>query len=192
MAESIEVPPMSGRAFEVPRGTVLRITDVDGGQPGDLVAYNLDNLSESFDQACTRVENRAIRLTTGGRLWTSGHPRRPLMTIVEDTAGSHDLLYAACSRYALEERFDVSRDGCEENLAEALRKWEVQNVPNPLNLFFGVDVGSDGSLAISTPTSSAGDYIELRVEVDSLVAVSSCSVPKANGPNSGYTITLIR
>ena len=186
------IPPMSARALTVEPGHTLRIVDVDGRQPGDLVAFRSDDLLVAFSQARTRVENRRLRATTGDALWTNTQPPQPMLTIVADTCGAHDLLYTPCCQYALEKRFGVSRDGCLENLVKALEPWSVpiEQVPDPLNLFFEVATDPSGNMEILEPPSKPGDYIELRAEVPCIVAISTCAVPSLGRENSAYEVSV--
>lgn len=186
------VAPRSAHAFTLRQGQTVRIVDVAGGQPGDFVAFNQHDLAERFSQSRTRVENRSCRVTTGGRLWTNAIHPRIMFTIMADTAGTHDLLYTPCCRYALEKRFGISGDGCLENLARSLASWGLKplDVPDPLNLFFDVGVAPDGALAIGKHRSQPGDLIELRAEMDCLVAVSTCSVPMEGRNNSAYRLEI--
>lgn len=188
----IPIPPRAARAFTVRAGQTVRIVDVAGGQPGDFVAFKMADLSVRFSQARTRVENRKIRVTAGDALWTNQAVPRIMFTIVSDTCGSHDLLYTPCCRYALEKRFDVCRDGCLENLIRALEPWDVspRQLPDPLNLFFSVSVDQNGHMDIRDTTSSPGDFIELKAEVDCLAAVSTCAVPLPGRQNSAYEIRI--
>ena len=188
----IEIPPMSAVAFTMAAGEVLRIEDSMGGQPGDLVAFSLPDLGETFSPARTRVEERAVRVAAGSRLWTNALPPRVMFTLLEETAGRHDLLYLPCCRYALETRFNVSRDGCHERLVRALAPWNIPSIrlPEPLNLFFTVGVEPSGQIGIGDHTSQPDDAIILRAEIDCLVAVATCSVPKQNGANTGYHLTI--
>jgi len=190
----IEIPPRSARAFAAHRGERVRVCDLEGGQPGDLVAFCLNDLGEHFSQARTRVENRSCRLTTGGRLWSNAIPPRVMLSVTEDTSGHHDLLYTPCCRWALEKRFGVSRDGCLEHLVEALSPWGIAaaEVPDPLNLFFHVGVDADGTISILPHRSRPGAVIELKAEVDCLLAISTCAVPRADGPNTGYGVEVVR
>jgi len=193
LVQHLLIDSMSAAAITIRKGQILRITDSEGGQPGDLIAFHLHNFAEKFGQARTRVENRACSLTTGGQLWTTAIPPRVMFTITADTAGRHDLLYTPCCRYALERRFNVSRDGCHERLAQTVAPWGLTatDIPDPFNLFFTVLVTPDGMLAIGENTSPPGAFIELRAELDVLAAVSTCSAPRANGrPNTGYQMDL--
>lgn len=186
----LSIPPMSARAFTVLKGQTLRIVDVSGGQPGDFVAFHQEDLSERFSQARTRVENRTCRIAAGHNLWTGALTPRVMFTVTEDGAGDHDLLYTPCCRYALETRFGVSREGCQEHLARALAPWNLSplEVPDPLNLFFTVHVGADGAMAIGRHRSPPGAAIVLRAEMNCLVAVSACSVPLEGRANSDFLV----
>ena len=65
-------------------------------------------------------------------------------------------------------------------------------VPN-LNFFCHVPVYEGGRIAERTfveAPSRAGDYIELRAEMDAIVAISNC--PQVNNPASGGKPTPIR
>jgi len=183
---------MSAVAFTVAAGGRLRIEDCAGGQPGDLIAFNLHDLEETFGQARTRVEERNCRVTAGSRLWTSALPPRVMFTVLEETAGIHDLLYLPCCRYALETRFGVSRDGCHEQLARALAPWNIPStrLPAPLNLFFTVLIEPSGRIGIGEQTSRPGDSITIRAEMDCLVAVAACSAPRVKGENTGYRVEI--
>lgn len=191
--QEIVVPPMSAKAFHVRAGQLVRIVDTQGQQPGDLVAFSAEDLSVRFSQSRTRVENRKIALTQGDALWTDTQPPQVMLRIIDDTFGCHDLLYTPCCRYALEKRFNVSRDGCLENLAHALQPLGLTegDIPDPLNLFFRVSVDSGGDMTLHPPTSEPASAIDLRAEMDCLVAVSTCSVPIPNADNSEYHITIL-
>ena len=189
-ARSFEIPPRSARAFEVAAGETVRITDTEGGQPGDLIAFRRDELNVRFSQTRTRVENGKVRVGESDSLWTSTQPPEAMLTIVRDTGGPHDLLYTPCCRYALEKRFGVSEDGCLENLAQALAPWGIvqADIPDPLNLFFRVSVDSDGRMQIAPSDSPPGAFIELRAEMPCLLAVSTCPVPVAGRRPTGYAV----
>lgn len=192
--KEIIVPPMSAMAFTVGAGQTVRVVDVEGRQPGDLVAFKADNCAVKLSQARTRVENRKVAVTQGDALWTNTFPPEIMFTITRDTHGSHDLLYPPCCRYALEKRFGVSRDGCLENLTKALQEWSVKphEVPDPLNLFFRVSVDDAGGMVVGEPISKPGSSIDLRAEMDCIVAVATCSVPFPAKQNSGYHVTVFK
>ena len=183
---------MSAAAFPITAGQKVQIIDTEGGQPGDFVAFNEQDLSEHFSQGRTRVENRRYRITTGHKLWTNRIPPRVMFEIIEDTAGNHDLLYTPCCRSILLARFKVSRDGCQELLAEALSQWNIPicGIPEPLNLFFSVNTDTDGNISIGRHQSQPGDFIRLKSEMDCVIAISTCPVPQKDRTNSGFTVVI--
>jgi uncharacterized protein YcgI (DUF1989 family) len=193
VSQSAIVPPMSAKAFSVSTGQIVRVIDIDGRQPGDFVTFKADDFAVSMSQARSRVENQRVAVTQGHSLWTNTFPPEIIFTIVRDTHGAHDLLYTPCCRYALETRFGVSRDGCLEQLVQALEPWGVKphEVPDPLNLFFDVAVDGAGGMEIRRPASVPGSSIELKAAMDCVVAISTCSVSSADRENSAYQIEIL-
>jgi len=189
----LDIPPMSAQAFPVKAGQMLRITDVDGRQPGDFVAFSTSDLSVKFSQARTRVENGAVAITQGAALWTNTFPPKVMFTIAADMHGGHDLLYPPCCRFAFEKRFGLSRDGCLEHLARALEPWNVlpHQIPDPLNLFFNVAVDGYGRMSVLEPSSLPGSTIVLKAEMDAVVAISTCSVSNPAKANSEYQVQIL-
>src|SRR5215813_1959364 len=72
---------------------------------------------------------------------------------------------------------------CLDNLASALAEHGVtaDRLPTAFNFFMNARVREDGALVISAPTSREGQSIELRAEMDLVVAISACSSPGCNG-----------
>ena len=52
----VVVPARSGRAFLVKKGQHIRVIEVEGGQIGDFVVFNANNLRERFNQARTKAD----------------------------------------------------------------------------------------------------------------------------------------
>jgi uncharacterized protein YcgI (DUF1989 family) len=189
---TVIIPPKSAKALTIRQGEILRITDVKGRQPGDLIAFNLHDLTESFSQSCTRVENQTCFPTTSHDLWTGGGTRKVMFRIRGDTAGNHALLYAPCSCYVLGKRFNTSGIGCREHLMQALAPWSLphRDLPDPLNLFLNVTMNADGAIALAPHSSDPGEHLELEAMMDCLVAISTCSVPQAGRENSEYYVEI--
>ncbi len=190
IVQEVTIPRNSGRAFELMKGQVIRVI---GTTIADFVAFNRDDLTDRFDQARTKVYNRKIFISTGDVLMTKSN--RPLLTIIKDTyeKGTHDLQHGMCSR----SRFELAaregrlaeyyfRDipseelpdhGCWENLIEALKPWNIPpyDIPSPLNLFQTVNIDPRTGLMLnSTTRPKPGTYVDLRAEMNCLVAISSC------------------
>jgi uncharacterized protein YcgI (DUF1989 family) len=175
-AARVEVPGGEGRAILVPAGRVVRVTDVMGGQVGDLFAFNQGDPGEYASAEHTRPAIRRLFPRPGDPVLSNR--RRPILTMVEDTSpGRHDMLYAACdpARYAALGAPPGHRS-CAANLLQTLRAHEVVPVavPQPLNVFMDVRAEPDGTLVSHPASSRAGDFVAFRAELDCLVVLSAC------------------
>jgi uncharacterized protein len=183
------VPGGEGRAVGVRAGQVVRVTDVEGGQVGDLFAFAATDPAEYASAPHTRVAIRRLFPRPGDPVLTN--LRRPILSVLADTSpGWHDMLYAACdpARYALLGA-DSAHRSCAANLQEALREHGLDSpvVPQPLNVFMDVRVQDDGTLASHPASTRAGDYIEFRAAMDCLVVLSSCPMDIVNISVGGIT-----
>jgi uncharacterized protein len=183
------LPARTGWAGIVERGQRLRIVEVDGGQIGDFVVFNADNLRERFDQGRTKANQGRIFITTGHVLYSKSN--NVMMTITDDTYGIHDLQYGMCSQWVFESgkyrgflnEFEAGGGqgrpsfGCWEVLSQALKPWNIapEDIPSPFNVFqtMRIDLAT-GALGIEPGRSEPGDYIELRAEMRCLCALSAC------------------
>lgn len=170
------IPPASAHALRLARGDVLRVTDVDGSQVADLVAFNADDPDEHFSQGFTRANNDKAGVLVGDRLYSNVNT--VMLTVVADTVGVHDMLFPPCSTFLYRHVFGVEgKTGCREHLTIALEPYEIgfARVTDPFNVFMNTAIDEVGGMAIYPPRSSAGDYLELRAEMDLIVAVSACA-----------------
>lgn len=169
------LPPRGYIAHEVLRGQILRIVDLEGRQVGDLVAFNRANLAEKFWLSNTIRLNGTVYVTKGNVLYSE--LSQPMFTIVADTCGRHDLLAGSCNAEIDKVRYGVDAHyGCVENFLSALAPYGIErkDVPMSLNLFMNCPVDASGAWTIATPVSKAGDYVDLRAEMDCVIALSNC------------------
>lgn len=176
------VPAAGGAGLHLKRGEQLRVIDPEGGQSGDLVAFSQDG-RQRLSNGRTFDYGGKIYVSTGDVLWSDRS--NPMLTIVADQAGRHDLLYAACSveMYRIQYGVIGYHANCTDNLSVALRELGIEPapLPTPLNLFMNVEVAADGRLLVAPPRSRAGDAIVLRAEMDLVIAISSCPASTCNG-----------
>lgn len=181
-----EVIPARGKvALEVKKGQVLRVIDIQGKQVGDFLCFNLNRLEEKLSPPNTILLNKTIYLTKGHSLYSDESGK--MMTIIEDTAGRHDILAGACSRFTNLVRYGIpDTPNCRDNFAAALAPYGIKwkDVPYNLNIFMNVPVEADGHTEIKEPTDKAGDFIDLRADMDCLAALSCC--PQENNPCNAY------
>lgn len=175
--------PRSGTAFRLSAGDTLWVIDPEGVQVADLLAYNANDVREVISNGRTFDYAETIKLTTGHVLYSNRS--RPMLTIVEDTVGTHDFLLTPCSKATFEHFYPgqpVHR-GCFGNLAEALAPYGISedDIPVAFNCFMNVPVGADGAITVQPPLSKAGDFLRLRAEMDLIIGLTACSAYASNG-----------
>lgn len=174
--EIIDIPAAEGRAATLREGDILRVVDVEGSQVADLVVYDARGERASFSQSFTRLLLDRVDVRVGDSLLTG--TGEPLLTVVADTVGVHDILFGPCNRMMYERVFGVfGKTGCREHLTEALSPYGIgfERVTDPFNLFMHTHIGEDQKMTILLPTSRAGDYVDLRADREVIVAVSACA-----------------
>jgi uncharacterized protein YcgI (DUF1989 family) len=180
----------TGWAAEVAAGSLVRIVDVEGKQVGDLVLLRADDPTDRLSVGNTRKMANSIFVSTGAALWSTMY--RELARIEADTVGRHDLIASACTPYDYPLRFGargVGHRACLANLRDALAPWGVEEpgIPDPMNVFMNEVVNPDGSTEVLEPLSKPGDYLDLRILMDSILALSAC--PQDLTPCNGWRIT---
>ncbi len=188
----VEIPARHGAALEVAKGQVLRVIDVEGQQVGDFVCFNRADLGERYSPQNTVLFNRTIYPRIGAALVSDRG--RPLMRLVADTVGVHDLICGSCSEEYYRNRLDhaAPHRSCRSNLAEALRPWGIAlaDVPFSFNVFMQWPVQPDGSVRPMAAPSQAGDYVDFLAETDVVAANSAC--PSDITPTNAHRPTPMR
>ena len=156
-------------------GEILRLIDLEGQQAIDFLCYNEHDSADRYNAANTIKLNGNIYLGKDAGLWSVKANR--LMTVVEDTCGSHDTIYGCCSVAVDDVRFGENNGkGCQGNFELELSKHGLneKDVAANINFFMYVPVESSGALGISPGLSKAGDYVSLLAEQDVLAVLSNC------------------
>jgi uncharacterized protein len=176
------IPAGHGAGLRLRRGDRLRIIDPEGGQSGDLVAFSPDG-SQRLCTGRTIDYGGTIYVSTGDVLWSDRS--EPMLTIVSDDVGRHDLLYAPCSLEMYKKQYGVTdyHANCHDNLCAALRELGIRPEPlvSTLNFFMDAAVGPDGRMTFAPPRSRAGESMILRAEMDLAIALSACPASTCNG-----------
>lgn len=193
----IRIPAREGRGVRVEAGTRFRVIDPEGGQVGDLFAFNTDDVSEYASAEHTRAALSRLFPRVGQAFVTNR--RRPILHFVaDDSPGVHDLLCAACdpTRYA---GLGVAgwHASCQENLQTAMAEHghDAVEVPQPINLFMNIPVRPDGTLGWEPALTKAGDSVTFEALMDVVVVVSACPqdiVPINRGEPGPLEIELLQ
>ena len=170
----------------IPRGCVLRLTDVEGGANVSAVCYNADQPLERYNMPDTLKAQHTAFLTRGYALYSD--MGRILFSMIDDTCGWHDTqcghsnAASVAAKYGSgtyqEKRNDFFRNARDNFLIE-LGKWGLGKrdlVPN-LNFFSKVVTDDQGNLNWVPGHSAAGDYVDLRAEMNVLMVLNTCQHP---------------
>ncbi len=173
-------------SMQVKRGTVLRLIDEHGGANVGMLFYNPVNLLERYNAPDTLKCQHTFKLGKGNCLYSD--MGRIFCSIVEDTVNWHDTVSGNLTRDMVQRRWgehnfqdyrnDWYRNGYDSFLVE-LAKYGLgkRDMAANLNLFGKVVVDEAGGLSYVEGNSKAGDYIDLRFEMDTLVVLHTCPHP---------------
>ena len=176
------IAPQTGVAFTVQKGQIIRVIDVDGEQVADLVCFARQDTQEYLSSGRSIDYNETLFLSTGDILYSNRS--NPMLAITQDQVGKHDLLFAPCSQEMFQLTYSATEPhpNCLDNLAAALDPYGIHafQIPTAFNIFMNVAVTAAGRVTVRPPLSKAGNYIDLRAEMDLIVGVSACSAGKCN------------
>lgn len=182
-------PRNTGWGSQIRRGQILRLT---ARTIIDFVAFDLADFRESFCQARTKEASGCIYLKRGHAMLTPSG--RPLITMLADGfegLGTHDMQFGMCSRarheraaaegrlaeYLHGANLAVPTHGCAENLTAGCKPWGIPyvDIPSPVNFFQNMAIEPDtGRMSRTQVRPDHPVPIELRAEMDLLVAFSAC------------------
>lgn len=176
MSELKLIPARRGVADRMKKGQTLRVINTLGLQVVDFWAFNAEDLAEPLSMEHTHVSLGKTIPEVGDSLVTT--KRRPIVSITADTSpGIHDTLMAACDIYRYELLgAEGYHDNCTDNLGQALEAIGFTRLlqPAPFNIFMNVPVSNGSKLTYVPAIAKPGDYLELRADMDCIVAFSAC------------------
>ncbi|MET8350247.1 MULTISPECIES: urea carboxylase-associated family protein [unclassified Micromonospora] len=176
--------PQTGKAFELPAGAYLRVTDPNGEQVSDLYAVSAYDRAEHLSSGRSLDYAGKLWLTTGDVLYSNRS--QPMLRIIEDTVGRHDFTLTPCSQQTFDLLYpdhEGYHPSCQQNIADALAPYEVavDHIGVSFNIFMNVVYDcSTGKMLLGPPMSRPGDHILLRAESDLIVALTACSAENSN------------
>jgi urea carboxylase-associated protein 2 len=189
------VDPGEYAAHRLPRGSLLRLTDLEGEACAHVVVHNARQTAERLNLADTVKVQWQAYLTTGSRLLSD--MGRTLMTILDDSSGRHDALCSAPNRASHEDKYgDGGVQGpfpnARDRLIVAVLKagMERRDVGPSASFFKGARVEADGTFALDVSDPRPGTAVTLRCELDVHVAIAN--VPHVLDRRPGYVCTPLR
>jgi len=177
------------------RGTRLRITNVAADGCASLIALNADRPIERLNVADTiKVQWNAY--LGAGKLLLSDMGR-VLLSITAERAGRMDSICGASTEASNARRYGSGEThgrhpNARDRFMIALAKYGLgrRDIPPNVNFFKAVTVGEDGGLRFGEAPGAAGDFVELRAEMNVLVAMAN--TPHVLDPRPRYTCSDVR
>jgi len=168
----------------VPRGQTLRIVNSGGTGSVSALIWNADDRAERFNAGDTVKVQWTAQLGKGRVLFSD--MGRVLMSITDDTCGRHDAIAGGSTPFSNERKYGRpglrnSRDNF--RLAAGKFGMGVKDVPPAITFFAGTRTDADGWLVWDEGVSKAGDYVDLRAEMNVLVVLSNCPHPLDPAPD---------
>jgi uncharacterized protein len=181
-------------ARQLNRGARLRLVDLKGDACVSMLLFNAERPVERLNVADTlKVQWNAY--LGAGRLILSDMGK-VMMSVLEDTAGTHDA-FCGCSNAAA----NAARYGDGDNwgphpnardrLLLAAGKFGLgrKDIHPCINWFKGVTILPDGATRLVS-ARRPGQLVTLRAEMDMIVMLANC--PHVLDPRPDYTVTPVR
>lgn len=168
MSEINVIPPRSGTAFRLPRGSYLTVIDTEGEQVSDLVAFNALDNREAISSGRSLDYASKLQLSTDDLIYSNRS--NVMLRIVKET---FEIIY----------KDDHPHRGCFGNLEAALAPFGIgsDQIPVAFNCFMNVVIQPETSaFTVQPPTSRSGDFIRFRAEMDLIIGLTACSALQSN------------
>ncbi len=173
-------------SFRARKGTVLRLTDLNGDANVGMLFYNPEDLLERYNAPDTLKCQHTFKLTKGNCLYSD--MGRIFASIVEDDLGWHETVAGNSraehvdaqwgKRDYQNDRNKWKQNGHDSFLVE-LGKYglNASDLAANLNWFSKVQISELGDMTLAEGHSKAGDSVLLRFEMDTLVLLHTCPHP---------------
>ncbi len=189
--QDLRILTATAQSFTVKAGEYIQIIDVEGRQCSDFQAFSRRKLDAGNEQALDATITRSllglINPVPGLPAKAFDLEMEPLVEVIQDTCGRHDVFMTACNSRYYDEMGYPGHVNCTDNFNEVLdphgigrrKGWEA------LNYFYNTNIDAANQIYFDEPWSRPGDYVMMRAVTD-LVCVASacpCDIDAANGWN---------
>ncbi len=184
----------TGFAYELKKGEIVQIIDVEGQQCSDFMALRSKGLDAGQE---LMIDGTATRSMVHGAYPMPGlfdkffdRELHPMLNVVHDTCGRHDTFGLACTARGYEERGFPGHVNCSDNMTNALEPFGVarRSAWPAINFFWNTWIDHQShQLMTEESHSRPGDYVAMQA-MDDLVCVST-ACPDDLDPINGWNPT---
>jgi urea carboxylase-associated protein 2 len=175
------------------RGEALRIIDESGTSSVSLIGWRAEDMSERINCADTVKVQWSAAISKGRVILTD--MGRVLLSVIEDTSGAHDLLLGGSTATSAAAAFGAPARNTHDNFLGAAAKigLGLRDIPPCATFFAPVSVDAHGRFLWNAARKHAGDFVDLRAEMNLVLALSNCPHPLDPAPLAVTgPITIIR
>ena len=173
-----EIVPGGYWSTRLRRGEGLRVLDQRGDAAVALVAWNCAEMSERINVADTMKVQWSARVCKGRVVLTELD--RVAFSVSEDSSGAHDAIVGASTAASIAAMHGPGpwRNSRDNFVAAAMKLGlERRDVPACLTFFAPTVVRANGSLGWEPARRHAGQFVDLRAELDLWIVLSNCPHP---------------
>lgn len=177
------------------RGTRLRLIDLKGDACASLLIFNAEVPSERLNVADT-VKVQWNAYLGQGKLLLSDMGR-VLMSLLEDSAGTHDAFCGTSNAATNAAKYGEGRNsgpypsGRDRFLLGAAKHGLQRRDVHPcVNLFKGARIAADGTIVPQIGPFAPGRSVILRAEMDVIVVIANC--PHVLDPRPAWSVSPLR
>jgi uncharacterized protein len=175
------------------RGEALRIIDDTGRSSVSLIGWREEDTSERINCADT-VKVQWSAAISKGRVILSDMGR-VFVSLIEDTSGAHDIMVGGSTAASTHAAFGTTTRNTQDNFLSAAAKigLGLRDIPPCVTFFAPVSLDEEGRFLWNSGRKRAGDFVDLRAEMNLVLVVSNCAHPLDPArPAASGPITLIR
>jgi urea carboxylase-associated protein 2 len=174
------------------RGEALRIIDETGKASVSLLAWREKDTSERINCADT-IKVQWSAAISKGRVILSDMGR-VVFSLIEDSSGAHDLLIGGSTPASVVASTGTSGRNTQENFLAAISKvgLGVRDISPCITFFAPVALDDAGRFVWKEGRKRAGDFVDLRAEMNLIVVASNCTHPLNPASSAGGTVTLVK
>jgi urea carboxylase-associated protein 2 len=188
-----EVPAGWYATVRLRRGEALRIADDSGLASVAMIGWRQEDTSERINCADTVKVQWSAALAKGRVILSD--MGRVFLSLIEDTSGAHDLLMGGSTSGSTLAAFGAVARNTHDNFLAAAAKigLGLRDVPPCVTFFAPVSVDADGRFVWNAAHKRAGDFVDLRAEMNLMLLLSNCAHPlNPARPAAEASITLVR
>jgi urea carboxylase-associated protein 2 len=175
------------------RGEALRMIDDTGRSSVSLIGWREEDTSERINCADT-VKVQWSAAISKGRVLLSDMGR-VFLSLIEDTSGAHDIMVGGSTAASTHAAFGTTTRNTQDNFLAAAAKigLGLRDIPPCATFFAPVSLDEKGRFLWNSGRKRAGDFVDLRAEMNLVLVVSNCAHPLDPArPAASGPITLIR